>query len=223
MAESTTEFHIRIADASLNFQTLSVSDPVPAGRQLLADGGFRPPEAHLLFELLENGALEERRLDEVTDLRPPGPRTFLAFRSDRSFRFVLDDRRFEWGASKISEAALRWLASADAKDGGVWIELRDEPDRLLDRDEVTALNGNGTERFRTERLYPVCIEGKEYRWPHPTITPEKIAELGGWDPAEGVVEVDPDQNERTLKPNEEVKLGRGHTFGKKLRFKRGNR
>ena len=223
MTEPITEYHIRIADELLDFRTLPVSDPVPAGRQLLAAGGYRPPQEHLLFELLENGALEERRLDETTDLRLPAPRTFLAFRSDRSFRFVLDDRRFEWGASQISEAALRWLARLDGEDAGVWIEQRDEPDRLLHKDDVAALNGNRTERFRTGRLHLVCIEGEEYRWPHPTITAEKIAELGGWNPAEGVVEVDPDQNERTLKPDEEIKLGGGHTFGKKLRFKRGNR
>ena len=223
MVESTIEFRIRIADESLNFQTVTISDPVPAGRQLLAAGGFRPPEEHLLFELLDDGALEERRLDEVTDLRPRSSTTFLAFRSDRSFRLVLDDRRFEWGTGKISEAALRWLSGIDGKDRGVWLELRDQPDRLLNKDDVIALNGDGTERFGTGPLHLVCIEDREYPWPQSTITPEKIAELGGWDPAEGVVAVDPDQNERTLKPGEEVELGRGYTFGKKLRFKRGYR
>lgn len=222
MVESSTGFRARIADASLNFRTVPVADPMPTGRQLLAAGGFRSPEDHLLFQRLDDGALEERRLDEVTDLRLPGPKTFIAFRSDRSFRLVLNDRRFEWGSSKISDAALRWLAGDDSKDDGVWIELQDEPDRLLAKDDVIALSGEGTERFRTGALHLVCIEGKEYRWPDSTITPEQIAELGGWDPAEGVVEVDADQNERTLKPGDQVRLGRGQSFGKKLRFKRGN-
>ena len=67
----------------------------------------------------------------------------------------------------------------------------------------------------------LCIEGTEYPWPEPTIATEQIAELGGWDPSIGVVEVDRDNNERTLAPGEVVELKPGHGFGKKLAWKRG--
>lgn len=72
-----------------------------------------------------------------------------------------------------------------------------------------------------EARYIVVIEGKEYPWPNSTITTEQIAKLAGFDPSAGVIEVDKDNNERTLKPGEIVSLKPGQGFGKKHRFKRG--
>jgi Multiubiquitin len=69
--------------------------------------------------------------------------------------------------------------------------------------------------------YFVSIEGQEYPWPKDTITFEEIANLGGWQPSEGVIEIDKDNNERTLHPGEVVQLKPGHGFSKKVRWKRG--
>ena len=67
----------------------------------------------------------------------------------------------------------------------------------------------------------LSIEGREISWPEDTITARQLADLGGWDVAEGVVEVDQFGNERTLDANEEVELGRNCSFGKLHRWKRG--
>ena len=72
-----------------------------------------------------------------------------------------------------------------------------------------------------EDKYVLSIERKEYPWDDDKITTEQIAELGGWDPSEGVIEVDENNVERTLEPEEVVYLKPGIEFGKKLRFKRG--
>jgi hypothetical protein len=69
----------------------------------------------------------------------------------------------------------------------------------------------------------VNIEGRDFPWPRSTITTEEIAHLGGWDPSVGVIEIDKDNNERTLQPGEVVELKPGHEFGKKVRFRRGDR
>lgn len=69
--------------------------------------------------------------------------------------------------------------------------------------------------------YTLVIEGKEYPWDRDTITAAQIADLGGWDLSQGVVEIDKDNNERTLKPDEIVELKPGLGFGKKHRWKRG--
>lgn len=69
--------------------------------------------------------------------------------------------------------------------------------------------------------YFVDIEGQVHPWPRNTITFEEIAQLGGWDPAQGVVEIDEHNNERTLQPGEVVELKPGHGFSKKVRWKRG--
>ena len=134
---------------------------------------------------------------------------------------MLAGKRFEWGARAIGGHVLKWLARVDLATHGVWLELRDEPDRLIADDEQASLSPAGVERFRTDLLIRVCIEDVFHPWPRPTITTEEIAALGGWDVSQGVIEVDPDQNERTLSPDEVIKLRPGVSFGKKLRFKRG--
>ena len=65
------------------------------------------------------------------------------------------------------------------------------------------------------------IEGRDVPWDRDTITTEEIAQLGGWDAAQGVIEVDRDNNERTLVPGEVVELRPGHGFGRKHKWKRG--
>lgn len=64
-------------------------------------------------------------------------------------------------------------------------------------------------------------EGVEHHWPVSTITTEQIAEVGGWDVNQGVIQVDADNNERTLEPGEVVALKPGMGFCKKVRWKRG--
>ena len=68
----------------------------------------------------------------------------------------------------------------------------------------------------------VNIEGETYPWDGDTITTEQIAELGGWDPSQGVIEVDQHNNERTLQPGEVIDVKPGLGFGKKHRWKRGS-
>jgi hypothetical protein len=65
------------------------------------------------------------------------------------------------------------------------------------------------------------IEGKEHGWHKDTITIIEIAQLGGWDHAHGVIEIDHDNVERILVIEEIVTLRPGSSFGKKHRWKRG--
>lgn len=69
--------------------------------------------------------------------------------------------------------------------------------------------------------YYLNIEGETIPWNDNTITTEQIAKLGGWDISQGVIEVDQDNNERTLKPDEVIEIKPGMGFGKKHRWKRG--
>ena len=80
---------------------------------------------------------------------------------------------------------------------------------------------NGKESNKSKKKFFVNIEGVEYQWDDQTISTEEIAQLGGWEPSIGVIEIDKDNNERTLLPGEVVELKPGHGFSKKIRWKRG--
>ena len=219
--DSYSEVKIEVGNSRLEFRHVRLADPVPTAQQIIKAAGLRPVEEFLVFTVAADRCLTELSLEKTVDIRKnPAPR-FLIFRSDRSWRGLIDGRRFPWGESEIAGKVLKWLANVDAETNGVWLERRDEPDKLIGDDETVSLADSGVERFRTGPLYCVWIEDKSHPWPQDTITTERIAELGGWDVSQGVIEVDDDQNERTLKPGEVVKLRPGVSFGKKLRFKRG--
>lgn len=67
----------------------------------------------------------------------------------------------------------------------------------------------------------IIIEGKEFPWSSETISTAEIIRLGGWEPTQGVIEVDENQNERTLTPEEIVHLQHGKEYGKRHHWKRG--
>ena len=213
---------VTVAKANFDFQTVKIIDPKPTGRQLLEAAGFKPPTEHLLFQLLNGGALEERRLDETIELREKGQERFIAFRSDRSFRVEIDERRFEWGAADLTGLTAKRLAGVDPACTGVWLERQDSPDLFIKDSDSVQLSAEGVEKLRTSPSFPLWIEDEIYRWHEPTITTEQIAELGGWDPSLGVQQIDRATNEaRTLKPGEIIDLKVIKTFAKKIGWQRG--
>ena len=70
--------------------------------------------------------------------------------------------------------------------------------------------------------YTLDIEGKLVPWDRETINTEEIVALGGWEPSQGAMVIDKDNNERQLQPGEVVDLKPGMGFSKKYRFRRGS-
>lgn len=69
--------------------------------------------------------------------------------------------------------------------------------------------------------YHLDIEGVLKDWDEDTITTEQIIALGGWDPSQGAIMIDDDNQEHTLKPEQIIEVKPGMGFSKKVRFKRG--
>ena len=136
-------------EAIINDVTHRFLDPIVTGQQILEAMRFFPTDEHLVFQQLDNGQLEEIRLDESVDLRREGLERFVTFKSDRSFRFTLDGRRFEWGLPFITGLQLKKLAEADPATYGVWLSQRVGDDRLIGNTERVDLEAEGVERFFT--------------------------------------------------------------------------
>ncbi|HAZ46386.1 MAG TPA: hypothetical protein DDW76_33960 [Cyanobacteria bacterium UBA11369] len=128
----------------------TLEDPVVTGQQLLDKAAKRPADEYLIFQLLSDGQLEEIRLDETVDLRRYGIEKFITWHSDRSFFFVIDGRRFQWGAPVITGLKLKQLAGVDPVAYGVWLEVRGSgDDRLIANNEQVDLQRPGIEQFFT--------------------------------------------------------------------------
>jgi len=100
------------------------------------------------------------------------------------------------------------------------VEELEEIEELIREDGHDRSGDHGHER-RVRPSFYVDIEGKEYPWHAETITVAQIRELGGLPPDQPVIEVDRENQERTLGNDEVVHLKPGHRYGKKVRYKRG--
>ncbi len=69
--------------------------------------------------------------------------------------------------------------------------------------------------------YFVDIEGVLKPWDKETILTEELIVLGGWDPSQGVIMIDKENNEYTLQPGQMIELKPGMGFSKMVKFRRG--
>jgi hypothetical protein len=144
-------YRVLIGDALMNSRPVTVTEGVPSGRSLLGAAALQPAEEYALFAVMADGLLEEIRLEETIDLRA-GVERFLAFKSDRIFRFMLDGREYHWGGDFISGATLMRLAKLDEQSHGLWLKGADGSERAVGLKQLVDLGQPGVETFATRRL-----------------------------------------------------------------------
>lgn len=140
-------YKIQIGNEKLEYRPLVIADPVPTGRQVLEAAGFRPVDEYLLYQLLINGHLDLLNPDDTTDLRQVGIEKFLAFKSDRSFRFYIDAQAQDWGAQWISGRTLKQLAGVDAQKYDIYLVVPGDDDELIEDRDLFDLARPGVEHF----------------------------------------------------------------------------
>ena len=104
-------------------------------------------DEYLLFQVLTNGHLELLSPSETTDLRLAGIEKFLAFKSDRTFRFFIDGRAQDWGAQHISGRTLKQLAGVDAQKYDIFLVIPGNNDELIEDRDLFDLARPGVEHF----------------------------------------------------------------------------
>lgn len=174
-------YRIQVADGSLDFQPALVQDPIPLGRQILAAAGLETDGAYSLFAVLPIGAFEDVRLDEPFDLRGRGAERFIAFRSDRTFRFTLKNDPISWGNATLEGSILYSLGEVDSVNA-VYLDVPGGTDRLIEPTETVDLSQPGVERFivapRPTRGYEIRVNSRPHQVPNERVTFEQVAELG---------------------------------------------
>ncbi len=139
-------FAVLIADESLDFTKHVLDDPKVLGRQLIEVAGGHPIDEHVAIAILPNGDFEDIRLDESYDLRGRGAEKVLVARTDRSFKFKIDDSDLEWPRACITGFVLRKLAQLPA-NYSLWQEIPGQHDRKISDTDVINLAEAGVERF----------------------------------------------------------------------------
>lgn len=140
-------YGILIGDEKLAYQAAVVHSAVVTGAQILAAAGVADPVEYIAFLVLQSGQLESLRPDEHVDLRSAGAERFMVFRSDRTFRILVDDRTFDWGASRITGATIKRLAGVKAHTHDVWQVLPAGGDHVVGDGDFADLTAPGVERY----------------------------------------------------------------------------
>lgn len=170
-------YRFLLAQGDLNFQSRQVSDPVPLGRQLLEAGTLDPRDGYSLFAILPSGDFEDVRLNEPFDLREHGAERFVAFLTDRDFKFTLKDDELRWGKPIISGAVLYGLAKPGEGEA-VFLEVPGGEDRLIEHGELIDLAEPGIERFITARVtFEIIVNSRPRTVNARTVTFEQIVQL----------------------------------------------
>ncbi|CAI9912211.1 multiubiquitin domain-containing protein [Pseudomonas paraeruginosa] len=140
-------YKIQLGNDALEYRPLVIADPVPTGQQVLEAAELRPVDEYLLFQVLANGHLELLSPSETTDLRQAGIEKFLAFKSDRTFRFFIDGRAQDWGAQRISGRTLKTLAGVDPNLYDIFLVIPGDDDELIEDRDLFDLARPGVEHF----------------------------------------------------------------------------
>ena len=156
--EETRGGHGQVID--VDGRPYPVSGPILSGRQVLEIAEKRPVDDFIVYWLGKDNVLQDLGLDRTLHLHQQGVERFLTFESDRSFRFEIEGKREDWGASRITEETLRRLAGVGA-EYRIFLDRKDEPDRLIERGEFVDLAQPGTERFYTARIISVSVVNED--------------------------------------------------------------
>lgn len=173
-------YRIRFGLDGLTFRNINVPDPVPTGRQILASAGLEHRTDYILYAYLDTGDFEDVRLDETFDLRGKGAERFIAFKSDRDFKFSLNDRQLAWGHANMLGSVLYDLADT-SPDDAVFLEVCGGEDQLIAPDDRINLDAPGIERFITgpkpQTGYVILVNSVEETVPDKLVTFEQVVKL----------------------------------------------
>jgi len=211
-ADTKTALRVRNRfETKVNRQAIGFTDPVPSVRQVLSKAGYDPADECILIARLQHNT-RALGLDETIDLRKPGEEEFFAFRSDRNYRFTLEEQGCDWAEAKISEIDLRYIARA-GDDRLLVLEREDVADLVLAPGEIVTLSDAGTEHIRVvSRLITVFLNDDAKKIPRGKYTTEELIAALGVEAGYLLNVVDEHGQLRTLQPGQSLRVKDGMHF-----------
>jgi hypothetical protein len=196
---------------TINGHIYYFDDPKPDARQLLHAAGMSPADEAILIQVFEQGS-RAIGLDETVDLKVSNTEEFWAFKTDRIFRFTVNERGFDWGEATIQESMLRKIAHVN-KDNVLVLERQDEPDRDLGPEDSVVLSDSGTEHIHIEKvLVTVYFKNDPYHLPRGIYTTEQLTSKFPIEDGYLLNLKTPDNELVTLQPGQKIHIKEGMHF-----------
>ncbi|MEL7516920.1 MAG: multiubiquitin domain-containing protein [Pseudomonadota bacterium] len=175
---------VRLWDGDGFDEKRRIADATPTGAQVLEAFGRHPVNAHVLL-LLDGTGLHEVTPDEVIDIGDRRAERFFVFRSDRLWLASLDEQRFPWGASSITEDLLRLIFRVPA-ERQIVLSREHEPDCVLQVGQSVDLDSAGVERlFTRPATWKLLVQGITLSFSTPKVVVRDALIKAGLDPDSG--------------------------------------
>jgi hypothetical protein len=175
---------VEVADLSMTFRPVAIHDLTPNGAALAAAAGFAPDRQATVLHILADGELEDIRPDEIVDLSH-GEGRFVIVESDRSYRFTLDEERFDWPCRIVSGGVVRKLGHIPA-DRDIFLKAADGHDRLLLNHDLVNLDAPEVDHFITrQHLWKLNVQGVILDFTTPIIEVRDAVVRAGFNPDRG--------------------------------------
>lgn len=172
---------VEVADVGLVFRRVPVPDSSPTARQVLSVLGLAPHGEYVVLQWLPGGDIEEVRSEELVDMTGITAPKLIVERSDRTFRFSLNDRSLVWPVARIDERALRTLGAIDPAHQ-VYLERQEDGDLELAAGADFNLKQAGTEVFYSKSTeWKLNVQGVTVKSDQPTITVRDALAKAGFD------------------------------------------
>lgn len=159
--------------AIIDNRQVGFAQPEPTSREMLSEAGLHPADDFALI-ILEPHGTRALGLDQRVDLRQPAEKKFRAFKTDRIYRFTIDERGYEWGVAIVSEPKLREIGHVPG-DEELVRKLADGMEIPLAPGDKLDLGGPVTEHLRTKKkLITVFYDGGPKRIDARVYTTEQL-------------------------------------------------
>lgn len=216
---SPDTYRIALSDDSLNFETVTVDDPILLGRQILAAANLRKVDHFSLYAVLPSGDFEDVRLDEPFDVRGRGVERFVYFETDRVFKFTVENAQVAWGNPVLAGASLHKLANPKVGEA-IYLEVRGGEDRLIEQPDSVDLTVAGIERFfnapAQTTTFEIIVNTRAKIVDCQTVTYEQLVRLAYPGPQDANVEFSISYRKTASKPySGELSAGDSVTVKKK--------
>lgn len=170
---------IEVADENLTFRQVVIADATPSGAQISHAAGFTPAQQTAILQFLPDGGLAEVRQSQSVDLG--AGRRFIVVETDRLFFLTINGERFDWPARTISGGVVRQLGRIAPEDELLLTRV-DQPDRLIEPQEVVDLGHSGTESFISRKpVWKLNVQGVTLELHRPTILVRDAMQQAGFD------------------------------------------
>ncbi|TAZ86574.1 hypothetical protein ELH72_08635 [Rhizobium ruizarguesonis] len=171
---------IEIAGLDLNFHAFPLDTTTPTGGKIAKVFGLRPDQTPYVMQWLDDGDLEDLRVQEQADLSKG--LKFIVADSDGTNRITIEGEGFDWPADTIAVSVVRKLGRIPS-NRGIYLERADVPDLSVEDDDVIKIKSAGVEHFRSRKpeVWELNVQGKKITSTVPMISVFDALTRAGFD------------------------------------------